>query len=83
MIINPSWLLPFAVYTNNTCDVANEFMCQNRECIPKHFVCDHDIDCSDGSDESPECGEWMCCLQEKWRKNEEIAVLRVEHKIEN
>lgn len=44
------------VYTNNTCD-ENEFVCQNRQCIPKHFVCDHDIDCSDGSDESPECGE--------------------------
>lgn len=46
------------VYTNSTCD-DNEFMCQDRECIPKHFVCDHDIDCSDGSDESPECGEWL------------------------
>ena len=35
-------------------------MCQNRQCIPKHFVCDHDIDCSDGSDESRECGEFLC-----------------------
>lgn len=51
----------FPVYTNNTCDAKNEFMCQNRQCIPKHFVCDHDIDCSDGSDESPECGE--CSLE--------------------
>ena len=42
---------------NNTCS-SNEFMCQNRQCIPKHFVCDHDTDCSDGSDESQECGEW-------------------------
>lgn len=42
---------------NNTCS-SNEFMCQNRQCIPKHFVCDHDNDCSDGSDESQECGEW-------------------------
>lgn len=41
---------------NNTCD-DREFMCQNRQCIPKHFVCDHDRDCADGSDESPECGE--------------------------
>uniref|UniRef100_A0A6Q2X199 EGF-like domain-containing protein n=1 Tax=Esox lucius TaxID=8010 RepID=A0A6Q2X199_ESOLU len=39
---------------NNTCEV-NEFVCQNRQCIPKHFVCDHDSDCSDGSDESLEC----------------------------
>uniref|UniRef100_A0A3P8RWR9 Uncharacterized protein n=1 Tax=Amphiprion percula TaxID=161767 RepID=A0A3P8RWR9_AMPPE len=49
------------VYTNNTCNTETEFMCQNRQCIPKHFVCDHDIDCSDGSDESPECGEWRTC----------------------
>lgn len=48
-------LLP--VYTNNTCDPENEFMCQNRQCIPKHFVCDHDFDCVDKSDESLECGE--------------------------
>lgn len=41
---------------NNTCG-SNEFMCQNRQCIPKHFVCDHDNDCGDGSDESQECGE--------------------------
>lgn len=47
---------PLAVHTNSTCD-DSEFMCQNRQCIPKHFVCDHDIDCPDGSDESPECGE--------------------------
>lgn len=48
---------PLPVYTNSTCDPENEFMCQNRQCIPKHFVCDLDVDCSDGSDESPECGE--------------------------
>lgn len=46
------------VYTNSTCDPENEFMCQNRQCIPKHFVCDLDVDCSDGSDESPECGQF-------------------------
>lgn len=41
---------------NNTCD-EREFMCNNRQCIPKHFVCDHDDDCGDGSDESPDCGK--------------------------
>lgn len=59
---------PLPVYTNSTCDVENEFMCQNRQCIPKHFVCDHDIDCSDGSDESPECGECLCVCG-SWKRN--------------
>lgn len=45
------------MYANSTCDPENEFTCQNRQCIPKHFVCDLDVDCSDGSDESLECGE--------------------------
>lgn len=44
---------------NKTCD-DTEFQCQNKQCIPKHFVCDHDLDCRDGSDESPECGECFC-----------------------
>lgn len=51
------FLSPPLVYTNSTCDPEDEFMCQNRQCIPKHFVCDLDVDCSDGSDESPECGQ--------------------------
>lgn len=37
-------------------------MCQNRQCIPKQFVCDHDTDCSDGSDESLECGEFCVAI---------------------
>ena len=49
--------LPSSAY-NNTCD-ENEFMCQDKQCIPKQFVCDHDLDCHDGSDESPECGECL------------------------
>lgn len=48
----------FCSVFNNTCK-AGEFMCQNRQCIPKHFVCDHDNDCGDGSDESQECGAFM------------------------
>lgn len=39
-----------------TCD-ENTFMCSNKVCIPKQFLCDHDDDCGDGSDESPECGK--------------------------
>uniref|UniRef100_A0A3Q3R0H9 EGF-like domain-containing protein n=1 Tax=Monopterus albus TaxID=43700 RepID=A0A3Q3R0H9_MONAL len=50
---------------NNTCS-DNEFMCQNRQCIPKHFVCDHDNDCSDGSDESQEC-EYLTCGPNEFR----------------
>ncbi|KAI4875165.1 hypothetical protein NFI96_001333 [Prochilodus magdalenae] len=49
----------------NTCE-AGEFMCQNRQCIPKHFVCDHDNDCSDGSDESVEC-EYPSCKPNEFR----------------
>lgn len=62
-LIHFLFLLSFYVFFahlpvfNDTCS-SNEFMCQNRQCIPKHFVCDHDNDCSDGSDESLECGEW-------------------------
>lgn len=42
---------------NNTCS-ENTFMCRNKVCIPKQFVCDHDDDCGDGSDESLQCGEY-------------------------
>lgn len=43
---------------NNTCD-ENTFICHNKVCIPKQFVCDHDDDCGDGSDESLQCGEYI------------------------
>lgn len=41
---------------NNTCDDST-FTCHNGVCIPKQFVCDHDDDCGDGSDESLHCGK--------------------------
>lgn len=41
---------------NNTCDDSS-FRCHNKACIPQRFVCDHDNDCGDGSDESVECGK--------------------------
>lgn len=47
----------FSSAPNNTCD-ENAFTCRNNICIPKQFVCDHDDDCGDGSDESLECGKY-------------------------
>ncbi|XP_069812693.1 low-density lipoprotein receptor-related protein 1B-like, partial [Dendropsophus ebraccatus] len=46
-----------------TCD-ENTFMCNNKMCIPKQFLCDHDDDCGDGSDESLECGYRQCAPDE-------------------
>lgn len=43
---------------NNTCD-ENAFMCHNKVCIPKQFVCDYDDDCGDGSDEALQCGKYI------------------------
>lgn len=47
-----------AVAPNNTCDHSS-FRCNNKACVPQRFVCDHDDDCGDGSDESVECGKWI------------------------
>lgn len=48
----------FALAPNNTCD-NDSFRCNNKACVPQRFVCDHDDDCGDGSDESVECGKWI------------------------
>lgn len=48
----------FFLAPNNTCDEST-FMCHNKVCIPKQFLCDHDDDCGDGSDESLQCGEYV------------------------
>lgn len=50
-----------ALAPNNTCD-DNTFRCNNKACIPQRFVCDHDDDCGDGSDESVECGKWILLI---------------------
>lgn len=36
----------------------SEFRCDNEQCIPGNWVCDHDNDCGDNSDER-DCGEQM------------------------
>lgn len=40
----------------------NEATCSNKQCIPKSKVCDGQIDCSDGSDET-RCSTYKYCLR--------------------
>ena len=42
--------------------LVNEFKCGNStKCIPRGWVCDNDIDCKDGSDESDaQCASKHC-----------------------
>lgn len=58
---NPRNICFPALAPNNTCD-DNTFRCNNKACIPQRFVCDHDDDCGDGSDESVECGKWILLI---------------------
>lgn len=43
------------------------FPCHNGACVPHLYVCDHDDDCGDRSDEL-NCSKWLLCLHLKsWK----------------
>nr|BDQ29913.1 very low density lipoprotein receptor c3 [Scyliorhinus torazame] len=50
----------YCVAANVTCTAA-DFVCQNRQCIPSRWLCDGNVDCKDGSDESPEICHMKTC----------------------
>lgn len=60
---------------NNTCN-ENTFMCSNKVCIPKQFVCDHDDDCGDGSDESLQCGKYTSNLHGRDSQAQSLATIQ-------
>lgn len=47
------FFLYICVFTDSPC-AEDKFKCKNGRCIPKHWQCDQERDCSDGSDEDPE-----------------------------
>lgn len=63
---HPVFLLILA--HNSTCD-NKAFRCKNTLCVPQYFVCDHDDDCGDGSDEHPECGRYKIFFISKYESN--------------
>nr|BDQ29912.1 very low density lipoprotein receptor c2 [Scyliorhinus torazame] len=40
----------------------SDFVCNNRQCIPRRWLCDGKADCEDGSDESAEACHTITCL---------------------
>ncbi|KAL4217440.1 Low-density lipoprotein receptor-related protein 2 [Mactra antiquata] len=57
--------------------LSESFQCTNCNCIPKAFVCDHQNDCLDNSDEPPSCKTSTCkgfefhcgdgvCVPQEW-----------------
>ena len=67
----------FFFIPDQTC-TADEFTCDNGNCIQKKWLCDHEDDCGDGSDER-KCPENKCdlendfacgngyCITKRWR----------------
>ena len=48
----------YCILIEYTACKGSEFMCDNKRCIPKHFVCDKEDDCFDFSDEEQSmCGK--------------------------
>lgn len=50
-----SWVLPPSS-ASHTCS-SDEFPCTSGRCIPRHWYCDEEGDCPDGSDEPATCGK--------------------------
>ena len=52
-----SWILSSLPTAGAKSCRSDEFHCTSGPCIPAHWYCDHERDCSDGSDEPPTCGK--------------------------
>ena len=51
--------LPPSFCLDITCSL-NQFRClSGDECVPREYLCDHDVDCRDGSDENPSCSMYI------------------------
>ncbi|CAM4944086.1 unnamed protein product [Rotaria socialis] len=53
--------------TRRNCS-SNQFQCANGLCVPRSYVCDHDNDCGDGSDEPISCqSQYRNCSSTEYR----------------